>query len=839
MKQGTEVIAAIAQETFWSNENQFCTVRPLAIIEDDKLVPIDISQFPNRDSCWWLVRGIITQREIIPGRLIVGRIEDAEQFDKHDPDKDMYQLEWSSVRLAGGKNIIEIVDGALNIEPRELINLERIIKIDHPPSSLVLVRIGDQIYGPFKAEHEKEDHHYWISLSKPQSSEYTSVFKADIIRNDQGYIALKGIRLSADSRPVNRSTDLFFPSYQILSWSRFEALQGQATEKILLFSDEEIVRQAAKQVLSRKKLRDFMKDWSSVSDAYLASQAEDSALETGNILKTLDKRLKAKSDAIENFVQSVLKSGILDSRIGKAIESSVKEHIDTRAAQLSSQAEERIKTLRQEEEKLAKQVKGLSSEQERKTRQQEEQLKKELKERKEEFEEWVAQEKSSIQRERDAVEAKRKLLEEGLKEVSARFKENRDELVRDFLSLSPFLSQLGAIPTSNTGTVTKEKEEQKKWDPLILPAFLVSNKGATGLEEERGFFERFHDHVNNSGFRFNKLDLVSFHLSVKCGDLTILGGLSGTGKSSLPLLYAQALAGDQQRFLAVDVNPAWLEPGDLLGRPNLLEEKFQPAPTGLFEHLIFAAKEAENVGGDSGIWIVCLDEMNLAQPEHYFSGFLQALPRCGDQRYVNVFSPSSVRSEDPLREWHKIPLKNNLRFVGTVNYDETTKALSQRLLDRANELRLDAVPFGSLSQPASTEVEPPKGLPVTVTSYDSWIRDSETLPSKAAEIIDSMQKPLSVLGSPITPRRFQAIARFVASARNLCSADEAFDIQLRQRVFSQLRGLFRPESRRALDELRSILAKHGESFSRAQNMLDTLYVEYSNEIDFEGFEEEH
>ena len=40
------------------------------------------------------------------------------------------------------------------------------------------------------------------------------------------------------------------------------------------------------------------------------------------------------------------------------------------------------------------------------------------------------------------------------------------------------------------------------------------------------------------------MDLVAFHVSVKISDLTVLGGVSGTGKSSLPRLYAQALAGE-------------------------------------------------------------------------------------------------------------------------------------------------------------------------------------------------------------------------------------------------------------------------------------------------------
>jgi hypothetical protein len=101
-----------------------------------------------------------------------------------------------------------------------------------------------------------------------------------------------------------------------------------------------------------------------------------------------------------------------------------------------------------------------------------------------------------------------------------------------------------------------------------------------------------------------------------------------------------------------------------------------------------------------------------------------------------------------------------------------------------------------------------------------------------------MQEPLAVLGSPLTPRRYQAIAKFVASAKELCSPDEAFDIQLRQRVFTQLRGLFRPEARKALKQLQKILDPYEHAFAGAKAMLDQIDYENVGEFDFDSFETE-
>src|SRR5262249_9658169 len=116
---------------------------------------------------------------------------------------------------------------------------------------------------------------------------------------------------------------------------------------------------------------------------------------------------------------------------------------------------------------------------------------------------------------------------------------------------------------------------------FALPAFVTAGGAAANVPEAE-VFERFCRHVEASGFRHRRLDLAGFHLSAKCNDLTVLGGLPGTGKSSLPRLYAEALAGEEgaaglKRYLHVGVSPSWLDMRDLLGQVNALDHRFQPA----------------------------------------------------------------------------------------------------------------------------------------------------------------------------------------------------------------------------------------------------------------------
>jgi hypothetical protein len=295
---------------------------------------------------------------------------------------------------------------------------------------------------------------------------------------------------------------------------------------------------------------------------------------------------------------------------------------------------------------------------------------------------------------------------------------------------------------------------------------------------------RFRRHVQDCGFSYRSIDLVAFHLSLKCSDLVVVGGVSGTGKSSLPTLYAQALAGDAdgqiRRFLPVDVSPAWTNPSDLLGYVNLLDRSFHPGPSGLFTHLVWASMEAKTKGRDSGLYIVCLDEMNLAHVEHYFSGFMQALSRAPGNREVAVFDPASVSHSDLARPWPRLTLGDNVRFVGTVNFDETTKPISQRMLDRADLLRLEPGPLPASEGRASTSSASASGEPVTMADVRSWNYDRPFEPA-AAQVIEALQAPLKSLGCPLTPRRLGAIARFLGSApRSLCAPEAALDLQIAQ-----------------------------------------------------------
>lgn len=193
----------------------------------------------------------------------------------------------------------------------------------------------------------------------------------------------------------------------------------------------------------------------------------------------------------------------------------------------------------------------------------------------------------------------------------------------------------------------------------------------------------------------NDNDLVSFYLSLKTSTLTVLAGLSGTGKSKIITAFADALGvlGTNQ-FKMISVRPSWQDDSDLLGYADTMHNVYRPSDSGLVEMLVDAAADPNHM------YIVVLDEMNLARIEHYFSQFISVLERNNSEREIRLYNSNIVHLFNSDRYPSTIKIGSNIRFVGTVNIDESTFSFSDKLMDRANIIELQMVPFNKRNNPA-------------------------------------------------------------------------------------------------------------------------------------------
>lgn len=217
----------------------------------------------------------------------------------------------------------------------------------------------------------------------------------------------------------------------------------------------------------------------------------------------------------------------------------------------------------------------------------------------------------------------------------------------------------------------------------------------------------------------------------------LLAGISGTGKTRFVREQAKATGSLAETYCLTPVRPDWHEPSDLLGYTSRLNGKAEYITTDVLQFiaqawrakvdagLSLAVNDVESHGpclvasGDAAqldsvlpYWL-CLDEMNLAPVEQYFSDYLSILETrewlWTDNSFQYLSDPLlkastiqqlEVAEQDKLREelgfaddhydelWSLIceygmgiPL--NLIVAGTVNMDETTHGFSRKVIDRA------------------------------------------------------------------------------------------------------------------------------------------------------------
>lgn len=165
--------------------------------------------------------------------------------------------------------------------------------------------------------------------------------------------------------------------------------------------------------------------------------------------------------------------------------------------------------------------------------------------------------------------------------------------------------------------------------------------------------------------------------------MLILQGISGTGKTSLPYALGQFISNPS---LICSVQPSWRDRTELFGYYNDFTKKYSETE---FLKTLYESHYQDNIR------IVILDEMNIARVEYYFAEMLSILelPRA-EERYISVVS--SRADNDPERmEDGKIWIPDNVFYVGTINNDDSTFAVADKVYDRAIPIDLDdrANPF--------------------------------------------------------------------------------------------------------------------------------------------------
>lgn len=159
--------------------------------------------------------------------------------------------------------------------------------------------------------------------------------------------------------------------------------------------------------------------------------------------------------------------------------------------------------------------------------------------------------------------------------------------------------------------------------------------------------------------------------------MVILQGISGTGKTSLPYALGQFL---QNPSIICSVQPSWRDRTELVGYYNEFTKKYTEPD---FLRALYEAQYVDDIR------VIILDEMNIARVEYYFAEMLSILelPR-EDERFVNLVS-AGIPSDPQKMKDGKIWVPSNIFYVGTINNDDSTFAVSDKVYDRAIPIDLD------------------------------------------------------------------------------------------------------------------------------------------------------
>ena len=311
--------------------------------------------------------------------------------------------------------------------------------------------------------------------------------------------------------------------------------------------------------------------------------------------------------------------------------------------------------------------------------------------------------------------------------------------------------------------------------------------------------------LEHKGLRFHQRVLHAFHTSLKVqgeSPLLVLAGISGTGKSLLPQCYAEALG---IHCHLVPVQPRWDGPQDLLGFYHHLERRYKATP---LTHALVQFDRFRPIKGyeesdlSDRMLMVVLDEMNLARVEYYFSEFLSRLETRRDvdlqteEGQARAAIPIELGGRGGSSRSYPLIVDRNVMFVGTINEDESTQTLSDKVVDRANVLRFGRPLRLATPAPEDTGRQPLEPGHLLWKTWQQWLQAADTLTAtdedRIAKTAAQANDALGRIGRAFGHRTFRAMQAYVQQyprGDNPKGLQFALADQIEQRVLPKLRGV--------------------------------------------------
>ena len=424
-----------------------------------------------------------------------------------------------------------------------------------------------------------------------------------------------------------------------------------------------------------------------------------------------------------------------------------------------------------------------------------------------------------------------------MENINLKLENEKNESIIDSLKgqLNTIKNELERLSYPEGRESTREQRIQEIEKGELPDVYVINNDNKEEINEIE-WLNNIYKNCNEYGIKFNKRILYAFHTSLKISDwsiLTVLAGVSGTGKSELPKLYAKF---GGLNFINVAVQPNWDSQESMLGYFNSIDNRFDAQPLLRFLAQVTKKDQQKNeneILPSECMSLILLDEMNLAHVEHYFADFLSKLEARrsegkGKVPYVEIKLGSGL-------EPYKLKMYRNLLWTGTMNQDETTKSLSDKVLDRGiliNFPRPKKLESRKKMELLNKFVKGKNIVMLTEEDWKNWLKRENTLSEeqmkeieKYRKMVEDINEALEGAGRALGHRVWQAIEFYILNyplvlnetTRNNGEMTEklvknmriAFEDQIVQKIMPKLRGLeVRGSDKKVLDKIKNILEKN-------------------------------
>ena len=358
------------------------------------------------------------------------------------------------------------------------------------------------------------------------------------------------------------------------------------------------------------------------------------------------------------------------------------------------------------------------------------------------------------------------------------------DLLAKFETLDTKLDQLERQEFDYAERKEKLTEQQQQWQKILENIQSYTELENNSTEEETGELHSWNAeeavellqtliyHNSEDDLIYDETVIEMFLRALQINTLVILSGPSGTGKSSIVTHLAQAIKGAKAKM--VPVQSGWTDTQDLLGYFNPIDKCY--VPSAFMEALADAASDPDH------LHLICLDEINLAHVEYYFSEFLsiceQKKPRLQlyNKRYflhakhlLNENSPNTkyeelLNASDLIDCYpYQFEIPKNVRFIGTMNMDHTVKSLSPKVIDRSFIIEVNYMDKQEKMKLA-TKLNKRKltgQLEVTLDEFSAVYKEVKAFEKEALAFVELSQSLDEIANAPLNSRGKKQVVHYL------------------------------------------------------------------------------